>query len=87
MKKGFSNLTEVKVSGDDDVRFWWEILCKLKNVPDGVAKELLHYIVELYVVVMGFAFAARWVELYKQKSNKKTCKSLKDFKKSCNLIR
>ena len=63
MKKGFSNLVEVKVSGDDDVRFWWEILCKLKNVPDGI--------VEHYVVVMGFAFSARWVELYKQKSKKK----------------
>ena len=66
---------EVKVSGDDDVQFWWEILCKLKNVPDGVAKELLHYIVEHYVVVMVFAFAARWVTLYKQKILKNLQKS------------
>ena len=71
IKKGFSNLAEIKVSGDDDVQFWWEILCKLKNVPNGVTKELLHYIVEHYVVVRGFAFAARWVA--KALHHKKKC--------------
>ena len=86
MKKGFSNLVEVSISGDDDVQQWWEILCVVKNVPDGVAKELIHYIIEHYIVVRGFAFAARLVELYKRNSKKKTCKSLKDFEKSYNLI-
>ena len=61
MKKGFSNLVEVSISGDDDVQQWWEILCVVKNVPDGVAKELM---------VRGFAFAARSVELYKGNSKK-----------------
>ena len=75
MKKGFSNLVEVSISGDDDVQQWWEILCVVKNVPDGVAKELIHYIIEYYIVVRGFAFAARSVELYKRNSKKKLQKS------------
>ena len=45
MKKGFSNLVEVSISRDDDVQQWWEILCVVKNVPDGVTKELIHYII------------------------------------------
>ena len=75
MKKGFSNLVEVSISGDDDVQQWWEILCVVKNVPDGVAKELIHYIIEHYIVVRGFAFAARSVELYKRNSKKNLQKS------------
>ena len=75
MKKGFSNLVEVSISGDDDVQQWWEILCVLKNVPDGVAKELIHYIIEHYIVVRGFAFAVRSAELYKRNSEKNLQKS------------
>ena len=54
-----------RVKEDEDVLFWWEILCSIVNIHNDTAKTLLEFIVDHYVTVRGFAFTSRWLENYK----------------------
>ena len=65
---------------NDDVCFWWRTLCSTVEVDSNTAEALLPQITEHYIIVRGFAFAARWMEAYKCK-RKKMSRSLKDLKK------
>ena len=57
------NLT-LKVHQDEDVLFWWSNLCDNTDLDNECSKALVHYVVDYYVVVRGFAIAARWMKVF-----------------------
>ena len=55
------------------------------EVDSNTTEALLPQITEHYIIVRGFAFAARWMEAYKCK-RKKMSRSLKDLEKNTDYI-
>ena len=80
MKKGFTSRLEDNVKQDVDVLFWWKILRAVVNVENDAASELLPEVVQLYVVVGGFAFTSKWMEQY-EVNNKKNLQKSKGLRK------
>ncbi len=70
MKPGFKAEITTWVCGDEDVQFWWSTLCAITDVDNDVEEALLPRIVDLYITIQGFAFATRWMEVFKL-TNKK----------------
>ena len=57
----------------DDVQFYWCIASADFDVDDSeVHSCLLNMIVELFITVLGFAYASAWIEHYKQSMKKST---------------
>ena len=80
MKAGFNEKLALEVHQNEDVLFWWSNLCDVTNVDNECSKALVHYVVDHYVVIRGFAFAARWMEVFKQGS-KKNIRGTKSLRK------
>ena len=80
LKDGISEAIVKRAQENDDVCFWWRTLCSTVEVDSNTAEALLPQITEHYIIVRGFAFAARWMEAYKCK-RKKMSRSLKDLEK------
>ena len=56
-----------KVTGDEDVQFYWLIVTADFEIDDHTIHEiLLNKIVELFLTVRGFSLASGWLEKYKQ---------------------
>ena len=63
------------MKNDEEVMYWWEVLCSIADVDNDTAAELLSFVVEFYVTFRGFAFTARWLEAYKIDHTKNIQKS------------
>ena len=70
LKDGISEAIVKRAQENDDVCFWWRTLCSTVEVDSNTAEALLPQITEHYIIVRGFAFAARWMEAYKCKRKK-----------------
>ncbi len=70
MKAGFKGKMTARVEGDEDVLFWWSTVCAMTDVDNETEKALLPLIADLFVTIRGFAFAARWMEVFKQQHKK-----------------
>ena len=70
MKIGFKDRMHAMVQQDEDVLFWWSVLCAVAEVDSDTESALLPILVNHYVTIRGFAFAARWVEVFKQTTKK-----------------
>ena len=75
LKDGISEAIVKRAQENDDVCFWWRTLCSTVEVDSNTAEALLPQITEHYIIVRGFAFAARWMEAYKYKRKKNVQKS------------
>lgn len=73
-KESFKQNVHEKVTGNEDVQFYWTLLSQDIDEPDH-AQELLTNIVELWVTVRGFSMTATWMEVYKRKEKKTLQKS------------
>ncbi len=51
---------DVMVKEDEDVLFWWEVLCSTVNIDNDVAAVLLTFVIELYITLQGFAYTTRY---------------------------
>ncbi len=71
-----------EVKEDEDVLFWWEILCSTVMVDSETSQQLLGLIIQHYIVVRGFAVTARWLENFKI-NQKKIFRKLKDLERNC----
>ena len=80
MTAGFKERLTSTVQEDEDVLFWWSTLCALTDVDNDSSEALLPIIVGHYVTIRGFAFAARWMEVFKRgnKKNLQRSKSLRN---------
>ena len=81
LKDGISEAIVKRAQENDDVCFWWRTVCSTVEVDSNTAEALLPQITEHYIIVRGFAFATRWMEVYKCK-RKKMSRSLKDLEKN-----
>ena len=79
MKTGYKEQLTAKVHQDEDVLFWWSTLCAITDVDNETGQALLPYIVGHYITIRGFAFAARWMEVFKR-SNKKNLQRSKSLR-------
>lgn len=70
MKAGFKEKLTSKLHQDEDVLFWWSTLCAVTDVDNECCEALLPYIIGHFVTIRGFAFAARWMEVFKRSSKK-----------------
>ena len=61
MKIGFKDRMHAMVQQDEDVLFWWSVLCTVAEVDSDTESALLPLLINHYVTIRGFAFAARWV--------------------------
>ncbi len=69
------------VKEDEDVLFWWEVLCSIVGINNETAKTLFILITHHYITVRGFALTAsgsKWLNQIK----KGTFKSLRDSERS-----
>ena len=73
MKKGFASTAYQKVVTNEDVLFFWSLLCA--NIENELMDPLLDRIVRSYISLRGHAFAAQWIEHHKQKTKKTVDKS------------
>ena len=79
-KTGFKGKHTSKLHQDEDVLFWWPILCAATEVDNDCCQALLPYIVDHCVLIQGFVFAVRWIEVFKQDS-----KTNSNIQKALNL--
>ena len=80
MKAGFKDKLILKLSSNDEIQYWWSALCAACNISPTCSEEVMNQILNKYVCIRGFAFTARWMEIYKQskKRNLQRSKSLRN---------
>ena len=67
-----SKLTNIMVTEDDDVQFGWTIAAS--SMKEDIVDQAFEAILNLYITIRGFSFAASILEMYKQEAKKGTQK-------------
>ena len=75
-----SKLTKM-VTEDDDVQFSWTIAAS--SMEEDIVDRAFEVILNLYITIRGFSFAASILEMYKQETKKGTQKK-KTLRQSTN---
>ena len=61
----FKEKLTLKVHQDEDVLFWWSILCDYTDLDYECSKALVPYVVVHYAIITGFSFLARWMKVFR----------------------
>lgn len=70
----FTEKVHDKVLEDDDVQFFWTLLCQETTLAED-SEALLKEFIKLWITIRGFSVAASWMQVYKDKEKKNTTKS------------
>ena len=70
MRAGFKEKLTHIIECDEEVLFWWSTLHNIADIEDEATKATFSLILEHYITLCGFAFAARWMEAFKIESKK-----------------
>ena len=84
MKAGFKDKPILKISSNDEIQYWWSALRVTCIISPTCSEEVMNQIFNKYVCIRGFAFTARWMEIYKQ--NLKKSSKIKEFAKQTHIV-